>query len=182
LLGVLWVVVLSHHEELVLTPVSSDGDGSVLSVSVSDHELNVVTQWLSWPFEGGLVNVPSLVETVVAVPEDNVSVVVVVSTVNVQTFSTVVSNVSSGSTVPGESLVDLGSPWSDSSSNSDPVTLSLLVGNGVVSSGEGSDSSGSGIEDEPLLVVPWGVVSDSKSVLVSTNVLGPEEGSSGWHE
>jgi len=175
-------VVLDSNSELVSSNVLSVDEGSLGFHLGSDLESHLVTKWLFWVGESSLVNVPSLVETVVAVPEDNVSVVVVVSTVNVQTFSTVVSNVSSGSTVPGESLVDLGSPWSDSSSNSDLVTLSLLVGNGVVSSGEGSDSSGSGIEDEPLLVVPWGVVSDSKSVLVSTNVLGPEEGSSGWHE
>ena len=37
------------------------------------------------------------------------------------------------------------------------------------------------IEDEPLLVVPWGVVSDSQSVLVMTEMLMSEQGSVGAH-
>lgn len=36
---------------------------------------------------------------------------------------------------------------------------------------------GSRVEHEPLSVVPWGVVSDSESVLVVTNVLVSEQGS-----
>jgi len=175
-------VVLDSNSELVSSDMLSVDKGSLASHLRSDLESHFVGKWLSWVSESSLVNVPSLVEAVVAVPEDNMSIVVVVSAVNVEALSTVVSNVSSRSSVPSESLVDLGSPWSDGSGNTNFVTLSLLVGNNVASSGEGSDSSSSRVEHEPLLVVPWGVVSNSESVLVSTNVLRPEESSSSWHE
>jgi len=98
---------------------------------------------LSWESEGSLVNVPGLVEAVVAVPEDDVSVVVVVSTMNIEALTSIVSDVSSGSSVPGDSLVDLTSPWSDSGGDADSVLLTILVGNDVVSSSEGSDGSSS---------------------------------------
>ena len=121
----------------------TDSNSSVLSLSASDHEFDSITKWLSWPLEGGLVNVPGLVETVVAVPEDDVSVMSIVSTMNIEAFTSIVSDVSSGSVVPCDSLVDLSSPLSDGSCNTDSVSLTLLVGNDEVSSGPSSDSSSS---------------------------------------
>ena len=116
-----------------------------------------------------------------AVPEDNVSHVVVVTSVDVQTLLSVVSQVSVVSSVEGNLLVNLRSPWSNDSSDSDSESLSLLVRDGVSLVGESSDGSGSSVEDEPLSVVLWLVVSDSQSVLVATDVLVPEEGSEGSH-
>jgi hypothetical protein len=115
----------------------------------------------------------------VAVPEDNMSHVVVSGSVNIQALLSVVSQVSESSSVEGNLLVNLGSPWSHNSSDSDSESLSVLVGNGVTLVGEGSDGSSSSVEDEPLSVVLWVVVSDSESVLVSTDMLMPEEGSEG---
>jgi len=59
--------------------------------------------------------------------------------------------------------------------------VTSLVSNSIVSSGPGSDSLSSPVEGPPLSVVQWIVSSDSKSELVSTNVLMPEESSSVWH-
>ena len=57
----------------------------------------------------------------------------------------------------------------------------MLVSNDEASAGPGSDGSGSSVEDEPLSVVLWLVVSDSESVLASTDVLLPVQGSEGAH-
>lgn len=57
-------------------------------------ELDSVTEWLSWPFLVVLVNPPGLVLSIVAVPEGELSVVSVRSTVNIKTFLSVVSDVS----------------------------------------------------------------------------------------
>lgn len=116
-----------------------------------------------------------------AVPEDNVSHVMVVTSVDVQTLLSVVSQVSVVSSVEGNLLVNLRSPWSNDSSDSDSESLSLLVRDGITLVGVGSDGSGSSVEDEPLSVVLWLVVSDSESILVSTDMLMPEEGSEGSH-
>lgn len=70
---------------------------------------------------------------------------------------------------------------SDSSSNTDSITGSSLVSKNVASSSPGSESLGSRIEGPPLLVVLWVVISDSQSVLMSTNVFVPEESSVGSH-
>lgn len=115
------------------------------------------------------------------VPEDHMSVVGVGSTMDIKAFLSVVSNVSSRSSVPRNSLEVLVSVWSSSSGNTNSETLSLLVGNDVVSSGPGSDGLGSPVESEPLFVVLWVVVSNSESILMSTDVLVPEEGSVSWH-
>ena len=135
--------------------------------------------WL-WLWNSG-VNEPGLVETVVAVPEDNMSSVSVHSTVDIEALLTVVSDVSESSSVEGGSLVDFVLPWSDSGGNSDSESVSSLVGNDEASAGPGSDGSGSLVEDEPLSVVLWLVVSDSESVLASTDVLLPVQGSEGAH-
>jgi len=101
--------------------------------------------------------------------------------VNVETLLSVVSDVSSGSIVPSDSLEVLVSVWSDGSGNANSELVTLLVSNDVVSSSPGSDGLGSRVEGVPLLVVSRVVVSDSQSELVAANVLVPEEGSVGWH-
>lgn len=73
------------------------------------------------------------------------------------------------------------SPWSHGSSNTNSESISVLIGQNKSSVRVGSDSLSSGIEYEPLLVVVWHGVSDSKSVLVVTNVLMSEEGSVSTH-
>lgn len=144
-------------------------------------ELDVVTEWLLWILDTFLVDVPGLVETVVAVPEGSVLVVYVLSTPNIEALSTIVSNVSLGSSIEGRSLVDLTNPWSNSGSNSDSITLLDLVGNDELSLFRSSDSSSSLVKDEPLSSFSWEIVSDSESELVSTDVFTPEEGSVGSH-
>lgn len=63
----------------------------------------------------------------------------------------------------------------------EPVFTSILDRDDLVSISLGSDRSSSPVEDEPLLVVSWVGVSDSQSVLVSSNVFFPEESSVGRH-
>jgi len=128
-----------------------------------------------------LVDPPGLVQSVVAVPEDDVSVVSVTLSVNIKALSSIVLDVSSGSVVPSDSILVEALVWSDVSSDSDSEVLSELVTNAVSSSVPGSDSLSSGIEGPPLLHVGWVVVLDSQSELVSANVLVPEEGSISLH-
>lgn len=111
-----------------------------------------------------------------AVPEDDMSVVVVVSSMNIEALTSEISDVSSASSVEVGSDVVSVHPWSHGGSNSDSPAVASLVGKGSLSVSSGSDGVGSLIEDKPLSVVPWSVVSDSESVLVSTNMLVPEEG------
>lgn len=127
------------------------------------------------------VNVPGLIQSVVAVPVDDVSVLMVVSSVNIQTFLWQISDVLSGTLVEEGLLVVRVSPWSHDGGDSDSPSVSLLVGQGEFSIRGSSNGSGSVIEDEPLLVVPWHVVSDSQSVLVVTDVLVSEQSSVSAH-
>ena len=78
-------------------------------------------------------------------------------------------------------MVRLVGPWSNNSSVSNSESVSILVGDGIVLSHISSDRSSSSIEEEPLLSAWFDGVSDSESVLVSTNMLMPEEGSSMSH-
>lgn len=115
------------------------------------------------------------------VPVDDVSVLDVLGTPDVDALSTVVSQVARFASVESDSLVDFSSPWSHDDSDSGSVSLSLLVGDGELSLLVSSDGSGSSVEDKPLLFLTWPVVSDSKSELVATDVLVPEEGSVTCH-
>ena len=74
-------------------------------------------------------------------------------------------------------MVNLVSPDSGNSSSSSIVSLSILVRDGISSSIVRSDRSGSVVECPPLSSVIWVVVLDSKSVLVTSNVLRGEESS-----
>ena len=171
------LVVLDSQSVLMSSNVLVDRQGSVVTHLGSDLESDSVVEWLSSPVDVLLIDVPALVETVVAVPEDNMSVVSVGSTVNIEAFATVVSDVSSLSRVPLDSLGVVTSPWSDGGSNSDSEALTLLVSNDHVSLVENSDGLSSSVEGEPLFVLGWVVVSDSKSVLTGSDVLVVEESS-----
>ena len=116
-----------------------------------------------------------------AVPEGNMSVMNVSSCVYIKAFLAIVSDVSSSSTVENGSLVNFLSPWSGSGSDTNSVACSLLVCNDEASVIGGSDGSGSSVEDPPLLVVLWIVISDSESVLTGSDVLSIEESSVVFH-
>lgn len=81
-----------------------------------------------------LVNPPGLVQTVVTVPESEVSVINVLVTMNIETFLSVVSDVSSCSRVPSDSVFIESSVWSHSSGDSNSEASSPLIGNAHVSS------------------------------------------------
>jgi len=114
---------------------------------------------------------------------DQVSVVRVVVSVNPQASSSDISDGSSAGVVPSGSLEGLSSPVSDSGGIAVvfPVGSGLLDRHGVVSVGNRSNGFGSPVEDPPLLVVVWVVVSDSKSEVSVTDVLVPEDGSVSAH-
>ena len=95
LLWVPWLVVLDSESELVATDVLVPEQGSSGSHSCSELESASVLEWLSWPGLGSLVDPPGLVHTVMAVVEDNVSVVSVAVSVNVEALSAIVLEVSS---------------------------------------------------------------------------------------
>ena len=99
---------------------------------------------------------------------------------NIKALSSNVSDVSVGTVEPQGSLGVVSGVLSDGSSNSDSEALTSLVGKSEVSLGPGSDGLGSPVEGPPLLVVQWVAGSDSKSELVASDVLVPEEGSSVW--
>ena len=119
-----------------------------------------------------------------ALPPVNMSVMRVVSAVNIETFVKNVSNVSSGSWVESHSLVVVSCFVVRNNSN---VTIfvervdSSSDTNSKVSVGKRSNSSCSPVEDPPLLVEAWVVVHDSQSVLMSSNVFMPEESSVSSH-
>ena len=116
-----------------------------------------------------------------AVVVDNMSVKVIMSTMNIEALATVVSDVSSLSCVPLHFLSIVSSKCSHASNNIDVETLSSLVSKSKLSLVESSDAVSSGIEGEPLSVVIWVVILDSKSVLLCSNILGVEECSSFLH-
>lgn len=144
-------------------------------------ESSSVTNWISWEVNSSGIDSPSLVGTIVASIENDMSVVRVGVSVNIKALSWDISDVSVWSSIVGNSLVCLTLPLSDNSSSVDDESLSSLVGDGIVSLQVWSDGSSSRVENEPLSLVPWLVIVDSKSVLVSTDVLMPEEGSSRSH-
>lgn len=181
LLVVVWVSVSDSQSVLMASDMLGDDQGSVGWHGRLDLESKSVSQWVSWEVNTLLVEVPSLVCTVVASPEDSVSVVVVVTSMDIEAESGNISDVSSASWPEGGSLVSLGSPLSDDSSATNVELRAVLVREGEVSLLLWSDGSSSSVEEEPLSWVPWLGVMDSESVLVSTNVLVPEEGLASRH-
>jgi len=132
--SVVSLMVVDSESELMSTNVLMPEEGSVSRQSSSDLELSAIWKWLSSPDDSNLIDVPGLVNTIMAVPEDNMSVVSVRSTVNVKTFLSIVSDVSSRSRVPLDSLSVVSGPLSNGGGNSNSETGSLLVSNHKVSS------------------------------------------------
>jgi len=91
---------------------------------------------------------------------------------NIKASYTNISDVSSASIEPSDSLDGLSLISSNNSSISIvvPVIVVILDRNGKVSISLSSNGSGSPVEDPPLFDVLWEVVSDSESVVVSSNV------------
>jgi len=175
---------------LVVSDVSASVQvqSSVSTHLRSEYETSSISDWWVLVLDndlevGDLHDGPSLVGTVVAVPPDDMSVVMVMSSMNIKALSSIVSDVSSRSTINSDLLLDLSSPLSDDSWSSDVEFLTGLVGDTESSLEESSDGSSSGIE-HPLSSFSDLVVSsvmldievvDSQSELVSTDVLVPEE-------
>ena len=86
---------------------------------------------MSWVSNSSSVKSPSLVGSFMTVPEDDMSVVDILSTMNIEALLTVVSNVHVPSTIVDNPLIDLSSVWSDDSRLTDSVTVSFSVSNGV---------------------------------------------------
>lgn len=160
-----WVSVGNLQVELSTTNVVSSLDSSVSSHLGEDLELDSVGEWLLWILESLLVNLPALVLTIVAIVPDNMSVVGVGSTVDIEALASHVSEGLSVGVHPLGSLVDISLPWSDDGISSSLVLLVDSDGDGVGSLGVRSDGLGSGVENEPLLGVLWVGVSDSESVV-----------------
>ena len=87
MLDVVWVVVLDSQSVLVVTNVLVVEEGSSAWHLGLDLESDTILEWVSWEVWLLLVNVPGLVETVVAVPEDHVHVVSVFGSWNIEASS-----------------------------------------------------------------------------------------------
>jgi len=154
---------------------------SVSSVSISELESNTIIEWLSVVSSTNLIEVPSLVDTIVAFPVDNVVVVMVSSSISIKAESTVVSDVRRSSIVPSDSIVVSSSVLSGINSNIGSECSTDLVTDTIVSLVVGSDGLSSQVEGPPLFSVGWIVVLDSDSVLMSSDVFMVEHSSVSVH-
>jgi len=104
----------------------------------------------------------------VALVPVNVSSVSIGVSVNIEASSTDISDVSSTSIEPSDLLEPLTSELSNNSGVVVvvPVSSSLLDGDNLSSVGSRSNSSCSPVEDEPLFLIVWVVVLDSKTILL----------------
>jgi len=117
-----------------------------------------------------LLQEPTLVESIVAMPPGDWLLVSVLDSPDIEAKATVVSDVPSVSSEPGDLLevslcVDVRS---DHSELADSESLFELVGDGVASHGSRSDGSGSLIE-HPVLVLDTSLVGGDSESVVSTN-------------
>lgn len=184
LLLVLWVMRVDSESVLFSSNIFGNEDRVESVHSGSDLELDLILKWVSWVVETLLVINPTLVWTIVACPPDNVTLVGIASSVNIEASLSKISDVSSLTIEPSDShQVVIGLEGSDDSvwTISIPVILASLNGNSLVSVGLGSDSSSSPVESEPLLDVIWVEVLDSESILLSSNVFSNVESSSRLH-
>jgi hypothetical protein len=184
LLLIVWVVVSDSKSELVTTDVLVPDEGSVAWHSRFDLELDARSQRLSWVGDSLPVNVPSVSKVLGALSPEGVSAMRVVVTMNSEALATNVLDVSSLVSVPGDLVEVLSGVLSDDSSVSivgPPVGGLVWNGDSLGSVSGSSDGSGSPVENKPLLVITWVVVSDSKAVLIMTNMFTPEQSSVGLH-
>ena len=107
-----------------------------------------------WIVNSSSVDPPSLVLAVVALVPDSVSVVVVVTSMNIKASVSEISDVSHGSSEPSNALelILSVSVWSNDGSVVVvvPVVTIVLDRDGVSSVASWSDGSSSPVEDEPL--------------------------------
>ena len=136
-----WMVVSDSKSVLVTSDVLTHEEGSVGGHSRLDLESNSVSQWELWIVVSLGVVVPLLVLTIVALIPVEVSVMRVVSTVDIKASSNNISDVLSVSSEPSGLLVNVdvgvGMVGSDSSSVTvvSPVLSIVLDGDNVVSVG-----------------------------------------------
>lgn len=177
---VIWVVVLDEGSVLRRTNVlvASVERSSSMHVQ-SNLELNARVQWESWVLDSSAVSPPGLVLTVMAFVPDQVSIVSVGATVDIEASVADISDVSHRSSEPSDLLEWLVSEWSRNGSivPVSPVVSTLLDGHSKSSVTLWSDSSGSPVKDPPLLNVSWVVVLDSESVLMASDVLSIDNSS-----
>jgi len=102
-----WVVVLESQLVLLLTDVFVVGNGSAATLSGLDLELLLVCNWVLGVHEVHLINVPLLVHTVVASPPDQVLVINVPVSSDINTLLAVVLDVLALAIVPNDALVNL---------------------------------------------------------------------------
>jgi hypothetical protein len=133
-------------------------DCSVSTAFSSNLELLAVFEWVLFVVDALLINPPALVSSIVAIPEDSVSHVIVFAVMNIKAVTTVVSEVLAVSFVPVNLLFVSISPWSDDCVLANSECVSISVGNGVVLPKGSSDRASSGVPNKPLVVVEWSVV------------------------
>lgn len=178
LISIVWIVI---NEFDIAVDVSSDW--SLGLHSGSDLEFDTIFEWISWVRDSLGINLPCLPGSVLTSVPTQVSVVRVVSSNNVEASNTDISDVLSSSIEPSDSL-DVFSGVSSNNSSvrvSVPVVVVPLDGNGHLSVSLSSDRSGSPVEHPPLFDVFWIVVSDSKSIVVSSDVFMVENSSVSSH-
>lgn len=185
LVVVIWVVILDQGSVLRGTNVLVASHKSSLTSqgSQSDLELDAGANWESWVLDLLCISSPALVLTVVAFVPVDVSVVGVRVTVDIEASVSNISDSSSVGAEPSDVLEWLSSVVSHNSSvvPVSPVVTVHLDGHSLSSVALWSDGLSSSVEDKPLLDVSWVVVLDSQSVLVTSDVLSHDKGSSVFH-
>lgn len=139
LVEVSWLAVSDSQSSLTLIQLLSDVHNSATLHKSLDLESDSVGEWVLGEFNSLSFDVPALVGSAVAWPEDDVSVVLVGSSVDIKAKSGVVSDVPLGSWEEGDFLVWFADPWSENGLATWSVLVASLVGDGVVSLFEGSD-------------------------------------------
>jgi len=177
-------VSLDSKSVLISSDVLMPEECLVTEHSGSDLEFDSVSKWVLWVVVSLSVVVPGLVQSIVASVPDDVSVVSVRVSMDIQASCSLISDVSSASSEPSDLLKTLVSVVSSNSSVAvvAPVVSIVLNGDDESSVTSSSDSSGSPVKYPPLSNVVWVVVLDSESVLVVTNVLVVSDSSSVSHE
>lgn len=139
--------------------------------SCLDLELKAVSDWVSdWSWYSG-VSEPSLVGTIVAVPEDDSLVVDVSGSNDIQALLSVDhDDVSVGSPEEVHGLETILTKGSEYCWSSDSGSISPLVGESESSVVVSSDRSGSGIKDVELVCIFRVVGPDDELILSSSNI------------
>lgn len=178
-----WAHVLDSQQVVVAADVFMESNRSVELLLSSDLEPFGISFGVSRILRTNLIKFPLLVGVEGASPENEVSVMSIRTTMNVQAFISVVLQieVSFRAFVPLDSFSVVICVRSNYSSVSNVESVAELIGNNVVSHTMCSDCVSSRVMHEPLFVVFWVISSDSQSVLVGSDVLMDEDCSVGVH-